>query len=389
MATNKRKEAAALFELIEKSTLKVPKAGGNLKIPGWWSDKTNPTNQTNPGEDANIPDATAVHAGVAAVAETPAAAAAEAASGATEPASEATAPAPEATPQTRLYEPPPANVTPTSSPSIRPPQAPVAAVLAEPEITSPESGAASATVRTTQAFTSPSAARGAKKGGGGAALSGGAVLRGGAPVLIPPTVGPGRKTWVPPRPGTFARVPLWAIGFVMAAVLLLIVGGAVLVGKMKSRGAINPGKGGGTTTVAGVTTNAATSTERGRGVAAALAKVHDGGTVARSKDLYYVVVYTTPAGNVEPKKSTAFKHAQFLADHGVDVSIERVELPVRGATNRTESWYWVVTVKGYGSATEAKPDRDDIVKIGDQLSPGAWKNAYARNGLSMSAEAPR
>jgi len=43
MATNKRKDAAALFELIEKSTLKVPKtASGALKIPGWWSSKTNP-----------------------------------------------------------------------------------------------------------------------------------------------------------------------------------------------------------------------------------------------------------------------------------------------------------------------------------------------------------
>ncbi len=43
MATNKRKDAAALFELIEKSTLKVPKGGnGALKIPSWWSSKANP-----------------------------------------------------------------------------------------------------------------------------------------------------------------------------------------------------------------------------------------------------------------------------------------------------------------------------------------------------------
>lgn len=38
MATNKRKDAAALFELLDKSTLKVPKSGsGPLKIPNWWS----------------------------------------------------------------------------------------------------------------------------------------------------------------------------------------------------------------------------------------------------------------------------------------------------------------------------------------------------------------
>jgi hypothetical protein len=43
MATNKRKDSAALFELIDKSTLKVPKnATGSLKIPSWWSSKGNP-----------------------------------------------------------------------------------------------------------------------------------------------------------------------------------------------------------------------------------------------------------------------------------------------------------------------------------------------------------
>ena len=42
MSTNKRKEAAALFELIGKSTLKVPKNAGALKIPNWWSSKSNP-----------------------------------------------------------------------------------------------------------------------------------------------------------------------------------------------------------------------------------------------------------------------------------------------------------------------------------------------------------
>src|SRR3954464_14144301 len=40
MAINKRKDAAALFELIGKSTLKVPKNAGALKIPNWWSSKT-------------------------------------------------------------------------------------------------------------------------------------------------------------------------------------------------------------------------------------------------------------------------------------------------------------------------------------------------------------
>jgi hypothetical protein len=43
MATNKRKDAAALFELLDRSTLKLPKnSNGSLKIPSWWSSRTNP-----------------------------------------------------------------------------------------------------------------------------------------------------------------------------------------------------------------------------------------------------------------------------------------------------------------------------------------------------------
>ncbi len=47
MATNKRKDAAALFELIDKSTLKVPKHAGSLKIPDWWSSKANPATEAS------------------------------------------------------------------------------------------------------------------------------------------------------------------------------------------------------------------------------------------------------------------------------------------------------------------------------------------------------
>ena len=52
MATNKRKEAAALFELIDKSTLKVPKNAGALKIPSWWSSKSNPPTDSAPPHPA-------------------------------------------------------------------------------------------------------------------------------------------------------------------------------------------------------------------------------------------------------------------------------------------------------------------------------------------------
>ena len=44
MASNKKKDAAALYELLDKSTLKVTrKPGTPLKIPSWWSGRNNPT----------------------------------------------------------------------------------------------------------------------------------------------------------------------------------------------------------------------------------------------------------------------------------------------------------------------------------------------------------
>lgn len=43
MASNKKKDAAALYELLDKSTLKVTrKPGTPLKIPSWWSGRNNP-----------------------------------------------------------------------------------------------------------------------------------------------------------------------------------------------------------------------------------------------------------------------------------------------------------------------------------------------------------
>ncbi|MGN6368387.1 MAG: hypothetical protein ACTHN5_09020, partial [Phycisphaerae bacterium] len=107
MSTNKRKEAAALFELLDKSTLKVPK-GGSLKIPAWWSSKTNPA-PTAPPPPANVPSMPAPR---------PAAHNAPATPPAHPP---APAPAPQPSPQHKLFDPPPADAPPALSPSIRPP----------------------------------------------------------------------------------------------------------------------------------------------------------------------------------------------------------------------------------------------------------------------------
>jgi hypothetical protein len=347
MATNKRKEAAALFELIDKSTLKVPKAGGSLKIPGWWSNKTNPSNKE-----------AAARGAAGGVVAAPKAGGGEAEESADSAAGTATAQEPPL--QARLFEPPPANVTPPSSPSIRPPKGPLAAVVADPvKVSAHASDTASAAEPTAKSVAASSpertgAARRSEAVSAVAARSGAA----GSPapqVLVPPTMDPGRKTWVPPRPRTSSRVPLWAL-VTGGAVLLIIVCGVALL--IKSWGKSTP-------------VNTSTAPQ-----------AHEGGTVARSANLYYVVVYTTPAGNSKPTESAAYKNARFLEEHGVDVSIERVDQPVGGAGNRTEGWYWVVTVKGFATATEAKPFRDAIVKIGDQMSLGAWKGAYARNGLS-------
>lgn len=110
MATNKRKDAAALFELIDKSTLKIPKNAGQLKIPSWWSSRNNPP---APGADA-APEADASDVSEEIPAEsTPAPEAAAPAA-----ADPATPPAPAAAP---LFDSPPAQTSYT--PAIRPPAA--------------------------------------------------------------------------------------------------------------------------------------------------------------------------------------------------------------------------------------------------------------------------
>jgi hypothetical protein len=67
--------------------------------------------------------------------------------------------------------------------------------------------------------------------------------------------------------------------------------------------------------------------------------------------------------------------ADFLAQHGVEVSIERVSV-------RNELWSMVVSVEGFRSNTLAQPTLKKIQAIGNQMSPNAWKDAHASNGLS-------
>jgi hypothetical protein len=63
MASNKKKDAAALYELLDKSTLNVTrKAGAPLKIPSWWSARSNPAQAKTASNEKNT-DASASAAG--------------------------------------------------------------------------------------------------------------------------------------------------------------------------------------------------------------------------------------------------------------------------------------------------------------------------------------
>lgn len=50
-----RKDAAALFEVVEKSTLKLPKSTPAVEVPSWWSSKTNPPAAANATVGERLP----------------------------------------------------------------------------------------------------------------------------------------------------------------------------------------------------------------------------------------------------------------------------------------------------------------------------------------------
>ncbi|MEI8198057.1 MAG: hypothetical protein WCI73_19355, partial [Phycisphaerae bacterium] len=214
MATNKRKDAAALFELIDKSTLKIPKdAKGALKIPAWFSSKTNPP-PTLPPAPAALPEDN-----LPLLPDQPAA-------------------APPVSPTTTASLPP----VGTHSPSIRPPQRSTTPPTNPPTATSsPAAANGSNTSRvpvTVRGAASPSAptpgssSRTIPQGPSastGVASSAPSAAVAAAPkrsTLRPPPQMPG-----PPRfshPGMLARVPGWIFlagaGGVIVLVLLIALG---------------------------------------------------------------------------------------------------------------------------------------------------------------------
>jgi hypothetical protein len=91
-------------------------------------------------------------------------------------------------------------------------------------------------------------------------------------------------------------------------------------------------------------------------------QVYEGGRVQRAYEKFYVVLGGTPS------QSYANNQAQFLADHGVDVSVEygrKVDEP--------GPLYHVVSVQGFPSRTAATKFRDHIVDLG-RLTPEYKKN---------------
>jgi hypothetical protein len=200
-------------------------------------------------------------------------------------------------------------------------------------------------------------------------------------VFAPQTVPQGRKPWTPPGPGAFARLPIWVI--VTGAAGILLIGGFLI-----ALGISAVGRKPATEEPIGAAGGAATESTLLTGrdpdhpLASRAGRLYKGGEVPRSPDKWYVVVFATPAINAKPEDSTAYKHAQFLAEHGVDVSIEAVK-------DGNQMWYWVVSAKGASSAAAANSFLAQIRKIGDQMSLGAWKGAYARQGLSQKgSESP-
>jgi hypothetical protein len=337
MATNKRKESAALFELIGKSTLKVPKNASALKIPEWWSSKTNPPS-TPPKTAPNTSDETLDSVAATATDITPVPA------------------------QHRLFEPPPADVKSGVSPSIRPP-GPAAAngssstVRASPALeTKPVTSAVPVStpkperanpVRIFAPQTMSQSAIPLRRGGMGG--SGGESYR------------------------HNGRIPLWAL--VMAVVVLVLVVVTVVAAIYtwaKSRHAVptHASSSSALTVQLGnvvlpptasllppvapvqplvnstpVSNDTADSTAKGT--------VYGPGVIQRSPDLYYVIIASTPSAPI------AKRNADFLADHGIDVSIE-----ISTGPGGKGYWYRLVSVQGYPSTVTGNPFLKRIVLIG-------------------------
>ncbi len=243
MSTNKRKEAAALFELIDKSTLKVPKNAGALKIPNWWSSKSNPP------ASPQTPASPAIGAPGSLVSRTN-----ESSKPRPIPQSRITPPstppppppppprppipspiqtttlpaiAPRSTeqdspptPPHRLFDPPPAHANPSLTPSIRPPSQPPVIPPTKPPVSS------SSTVKNPPSTNPPPPPSKTTEPLPDTALDDLPLPEPEAPprrTFAPNTHAQSGQPWSPQRGGSFVRLPTWVKLFASAAVLIIIV----------------------------------------------------------------------------------------------------------------------------------------------------------------------
>ncbi|HVX86874.1 MAG TPA: hypothetical protein VH253_18975 [Phycisphaerae bacterium] len=379
MATNKSKDAAALFELIDKSTLKVPKNAGALKIPSWWSSRTNPaapgasgpaagqtggptgggagrTNGAN-GQTAEGANGHAVqgHRGY----NGQALARAEVAAPQTPAAGELPANTPA---QQRLFQPPPPGETPAVTPSIRPPARPTAmggsASVAAPA-PAPPVGEPVAPPKSTEAIPEEelrSVPEALTNKPASARAAGLPPAPPGGPARAPTGAAPSASLRAWPRKersffSQFSQVPRPAlIGGAAAAVLILLiilffafrhprtsaakaVGGAdsSVEAPIEAPGrSTTPDSGGIPVGNGGAQQTSGDTGARGGGLLpanpagggvptgnASAARVYEPNTYHYQPDKLYVFIAS------DSSEPNVRRNAQFFADHGISVAIER------------------------------------------------------------------
>ena len=397
MSTNKRKDAAALFELLDKSTLKVPKSGGSLKIPSWWSSKTNPAPAAAPPpEDLPEMPASGQRAGGGGVMNGTAGA-----NGAAAPPS----------PQHRLFDPPPANAPAGVSPSIRPP-------AVTPPV-NPPVGAGQTAVRPVVrvAEATPRGTMIPEEAPEVSPPPRASTADSGRRVFAPQTYDPNaaaRRHWMGSQKRVMARTPPWAVltvvGAVVAFLILMVVvfvrryqqtsaagaGGAPAIDWRHASGSSfaqdrgssqpltppSPANGGSfLPPQRPPVLQQNTPTDSGEPVAEpnqTPGKVYAPGTVDRDPKLLYIIIASTPQVDV------AQRNAKFIADNGVDVSIETLKSP-RGKS----TMFTLISVQGFPTVTEAEAYRKRIVQIGHktpdfQKTRKAWDDAYAQHVKSLA-----
>ena len=404
MATNKHKDAAALFELIDKSTLKVPKGAGALKIPSWWSSKTNPATATlSPSPVAKTPAVRPVMLTAPAAPETPAPSYAptplfahgDIPTGQEAPAKSIvpTAPAiaPPATPLTSVPATPTTSATPQPNSEFRiqnselPAPAPVAPKIT-PVATAPAAPTFRPPAKPAAAPIRPIAAAATPKPIG---------------VFAPATMDPNaasRRSNMANQKQALLRTPVWAvIGLATIAALILGLGIYLLPHKSStdlppllqdSRGPIlgahtvhddTPG-----TRIAESApapthpdTPIAKTPDPAPTPAPEAGQVMDEKDVQRSANLRYLIIASHPYSQPDIAK----RNAKFLADHGVSVALAPQKPSAKTGLPTT---ILLISVEGFPGMTDAaEAFRKKVVEIG-KLHPdfkrnhnnSVWNDAY-------------